>query len=314
MSCDCKLVHLNLTGEIYPSRFSQRVSCDSMLGSMFVYFRVILECFQVHTDRILSDLNHWQQWWNFPRYNRICRNNYTATTTIKGETSNTTGWAPRQTQQLQYIDPSETPFCPNNNVLQFHRDMTRTCRAPHWTKEHLLFAKVVHQCLCQLRDVFTQHFFAFSGRFHRSLQTIFHHRLGGPREFLRIIPIALAYQIDVGNKLCLDHTLVDVDGGVFDVFHQSQSCTFRVKGKYFSLVHVAKGGLDVNCTTHRDGGVVFWFGHNWKIQQGRWKGRATFSLGKGNGNGSVIQEWWLHRIVPVLDLTLHSAQTIPKSA
>lgn len=99
MSCDCKLVHLNLTGEIYPSRFSQRVSCDSMLGSMFVYFRVILECFQVHTDRILSDLNHWQQWWNFPRYNRICRNNYTATTTIKGETSNTTGWAPRQTQQ-----------------------------------------------------------------------------------------------------------------------------------------------------------------------------------------------------------------------
>ena len=111
MSCDCKLVHLNLTGEIYPSRFSQRVSCDSMLGSMFVYFRVILECFQVHTDRILSGLNHWQQWWNFPRYNRICRHNYTTATTIKGETSNTTGWAPRQTQQ-PHRSNIRNPFLP----------------------------------------------------------------------------------------------------------------------------------------------------------------------------------------------------------
>jgi len=81
MPCHCQRMHLALTGEIYPSRFSQRVSYDSKLGPTFVYFHGILGCFQVHMDRILSDLNHWQQWWNVPRYNRICRNKYTTTTT-----------------------------------------------------------------------------------------------------------------------------------------------------------------------------------------------------------------------------------------
>ena len=193
MPCHCQRMHLALTGEIYPSRFSQRVSYDSKLGPTFVYFHGILGCFQVHMDRILSDLNHWQQWWNVPRYNRICRNKYTTTTTtttIKHQnikTSNTKRVSSETTTRQPHRNRSKIQnlFCPKQ---QSFPGFTKT----HHPKEHLLFAQVVHQCLCQLRDVFPQHFFTFSGRFHCSLQTVFHHRLGGPRQFLRVIPVALA--------------------------------------------------------------------------------------------------------------------------
>jgi hypothetical protein len=97
------------------------------------------------------------------------------------------GSVPRQPHDNHIvIDPKiQNLFCPKQ---QSFPGFTQT----HHPKEHLLFAQVVHQCLCQLRDVFPQHFFTFSGRFHCSLQTVFHHRLGGPRQFLRVIPVALA--------------------------------------------------------------------------------------------------------------------------